>query len=94
MFTQPPVEPALRACVAGLPQVTVALGTEMTQLAEEAEEADGVRLSLRADDGAATSVRARWLLGCDGGSSSTVRGQVAIGLEDLGFDKPWLVVDL
>ena len=90
MFTQPPVEPALRACVAGLPQVTVALGTEMTQLAEVA---DGVTLSLRGDDGAATSVRARWLLGCDGGSS-TVRGQVAIGLEDLGFDKPWLVVDL
>ena len=83
----------MRACVAGLPQVTVALGTEMTQLAEVAEVADGVTLSLRGDDGAATSGRARWLLGCDG-SSSTVRGQVAIGLEDLGFDKPWLVVDL
>ena len=90
MFTQPPVERALRACVAELPNVTVALGTEMTQ---RAQDADGVTLSLRGDDGTTNNVRARWVVGCDGGSSA-VRSRVGIGLEDLGFDEPWLVVDV
>lgn len=90
VFTQPPVERALRACVAELPQATVALGTEMTQLVQDA---DGVTLSLRGDEGTTSSVRARWVLGCDGGSSA-VRSQVGIDLEDLGFDEPWLVVDV
>ena len=90
MFTQPPVERALRACVAELPNVTVALGTEMTQLAQDA---DGVTLSLRGDDGTTNNVRARWVVGCDGGSSA-VRSRVGIDLEDLGFDEPWLVVDV
>ena len=89
VFTQPPVERALRACVAELPNVTVALGTEMTQ---RAQDADGVTLSLRGDDGTTSKVRARWVVGCDGGSSA-VRSRVGIGLEDLGFDEPWLVVD-
>ena len=90
MFTQPPVERALRACVAELPNVTVALGTEVTQ---RAQDADGVTLSLRGDDGTTNNVRARWVVGCDGGSSA-VRSRVGIGLEDLGFDEPWLVVDV
>jgi 3-(3-hydroxy-phenyl)propionate hydroxylase len=38
-------------------------------------------------------VKAKYLIGCDGASSS-VRSLVGIELEDLGFDEPWLVVDV
>ena len=90
VFSQPPVERVLRDRVAELPNVTVALGTDMTALAQDA---DGVSLSLHSGDSATSSVRARWLIGCDGGGSA-VRAMTGITLEDLGFDEPWLVVDV
>ena len=90
VFTQPPVERLLRAHVAQCPTVTVALATEMTALVQDS---DGVTLTLQADGVTPRSVRARWVIGCDGGSS-TVRGQAGIALDDLGFDEPWLVVDV
>ena len=90
VFTQPPVEPLLRDCAAQLPQVAVALGTEMTSLSPDARSAT---LALQADDGTVATVRASWVIACDGGTSA-VRGQVGIELEDLGFDEPWLVVDV
>jgi 3-(3-hydroxy-phenyl)propionate hydroxylase len=90
VFTQPPVEEVLRAHVRGLPAVRVALGTEVTGLTQDA---DGVTLQLRADDGRDSVARARYVIACDG-ASSTVRGLVGIELGDLGFDEPWLVVDV
>ncbi len=36
---------------------------------------------------------ARWVVACDG-AMSPVREQLAIGLQDLGFDERWLVVDV
>jgi 3-(3-hydroxy-phenyl)propionate hydroxylase len=90
VFTQPPVERVLRERVRQLPNVQVALGTEMTDLAQDA---DGVTLSLCGADGEPRRVRARWLIACDGGASR-VRGMVGIELDDLDFDEPWLVVDL
>jgi 3-(3-hydroxy-phenyl)propionate hydroxylase len=38
-------------------------------------------------------VRARYVIACDGGSS-TVRTLLDMPLEDLDFDEPWLVVDV
>lgn len=90
VFTQPPVERALRAHVAALPNVTLALSTEVTAVTQDA---DGVTLTQRRTDGSAQAVRARWAIACDGGASF-VRGQVGIELEDLDFDEPWLVVDV
>ncbi len=90
VFTQPKVEAALRARVAQLPNVTVAQGCELRAFTQDAE---GVTLSLHTEGGAAQQVRARWLIGCDGGSS-TVRSLAGIELEDLDFDEPWLVVDV
>ena len=90
VFTQPPVERLLRARVAQLPRVTVALGTAMTALVQDA---DGATLTLQAEGQAPRTVRASWVIGCDGGSS-TVRSQAGIALDDLGFDEPWLVVDV
>ena len=90
VFTQPPVERLLRERVAQMPRVTVALATAMTALAQDA---DGVALTLQAEAEAPRQVRATWVIGCDGGSS-TVRSQAGIELDDLGFDEPWLVVDV
>jgi 3-(3-hydroxy-phenyl)propionate hydroxylase len=94
VFTQPPVERVLRERVAALANVTVALTTEVTALAQDA---DDVTLTLRrANDtgkGIEEALRARWVIACDGGASA-VRGMVGIELEDLDFDEPWLVVDV
>ncbi len=90
VFTQPPVERILRDRVAQFPNVSVALSTEVAELTQSAE---GVELTLKAADGTNSKVRARWSIACDGGAS-TVRGMVGIELEDLGFDEPWLVVDV
>ena len=90
VFTQPPVERLLRERVAQLPGVTVALGTETTALAQDDV---GVTLTQRDADGTVSTLRARWVVACDGGAS-TLRGMVGMELADLDFDEPWLVVDV
>jgi 3-(3-hydroxy-phenyl)propionate hydroxylase len=90
VFTQPPVEAALREHVSALPNVTTALGMEVFGVEQDA---DAVTLSLRSLDGESQSVRARYVVACDG-ASSFVRGAMDIALEDLDFDEPWLVVDV
>lgn len=86
VFTQPPVERILRQRLTGLPTVTLALGLAMTGCAQDT---DGVTLDY-ADGG---QVRARYAVACDGGGS-TLRSSLNVQLEDLGFDEPWLVVDV
>jgi 3-(3-hydroxy-phenyl)propionate hydroxylase len=86
VFSQPPLEQALRAAVRALPNVTVELGVVVTSLAQRAD-----RTVVRFADGRA--IEARYVIGCDG-ASSTVRTVAGINLEDLGFDEPWLVVDV
>jgi 3-(3-hydroxy-phenyl)propionate hydroxylase len=89
VFTQPPVEEALRAHARSYPEVVVELGTELEQLSHSAS---GVTLELRSDNGRRT-ITADYVIGCDGASSS-IRRQLGIDFEDLSFDEPWLVVDL
>ncbi len=86
VFNQPAVEAILRAAVAALPNVEVRLGATVTALTQTD---DGVALQFAEGSG----VRARWVIACDG-ASSTIRGLLGIELEDLGFDEPWLVVDV
>jgi 3-(3-hydroxy-phenyl)propionate hydroxylase len=90
VFTQPPVERALRARVAQMANVHVELGCEMLALRQDDA---GATLQLRAADGSERSVRAQYVIACDGGSSS-IRTQLEMPLEDLDFDEPWLVVDV
>jgi 3-(3-hydroxy-phenyl)propionate hydroxylase len=90
VFSQPPVEAALRERVAQLPGVCVELGVEVIGMQQDA---DAVALTLQREDGANTTLRARYVIGCDGASSS-VRELSGIGLEDLDFDEPWLVADV
>jgi 3-(3-hydroxy-phenyl)propionate hydroxylase len=89
VFTQPPVERALRARVAQLPNVKVDLGVGMSALAQDDE---GVTLQIDAE-GQRRTVHARYAIACDGGSSG-VRTQLDIEMQDLDFDEPWLVVDV
>ena len=89
VFSQPPVEKALRARVQQLPNVDVELGVEMTRV-----EADAHGVTLRVmQNGDSKAVRAKYLIACDGGTSP-VRTQLDMPLEDLDFDEPWLVVDV
>lgn len=88
MFHQPGLEHALRAKVADQPSVEVRLGARFVSLEQDAE---GVRAVIEGEGGAET-VRARFLVGCDGGSSP-VRTALGGALFDYGFDEPWLVVD-
>ena len=90
VFTQPPVEEALRDHAASYGSVEVSLGTELLNL-EQSET--GVTLNLRSDDGQTRTVTADYVIACDGASSG-VREQLGIALEDLVFDEPWLVVDV
>jgi 3-(3-hydroxy-phenyl)propionate hydroxylase len=90
VFTQPPVERALREHVGSLPDVTVALGQRFLGLTQDEE---GATLEVQDDDGVTRRVTARYVIGCDGASSS-VREAVGITLEDLEFDEPWLVIDV
>ncbi len=90
VFTQPAVERILRARAESHPSVTVDLGKEVSGL-DQKEQC--VAVSIRDEAGREQVVKARYVIACDG-ASSTVRRVVNIALDDLGFDEPWLVVDL
>jgi 3-(3-hydroxy-phenyl)propionate hydroxylase len=84
VFSQPAVERWLREQVARHDNVHVRLNASCNELAQDK---NGVTLSI---DGSV--VRARWVIAADGGASS-LREQLGVQLQDLGFDEPWLVVD-
>jgi 3-(3-hydroxy-phenyl)propionate hydroxylase len=90
VFTQPPVEAALRAHAAAYDSVNVELGTELLGFDQSPNH---VTLHLRDDKQATRSVTADYMIACDGASSGT-RQALGIAFEDLVFDEPWLVVDL
>lgn len=90
VFTQPRLEEVLRRHVGQLASVTLALGQSVTGL----QQGDGqATLDLQGDDGRSCTVQARYVIACDG-ASSTVRGLAGLQLDDLGFDEPWLVIDV
>ncbi|MBV9538382.1 MAG: bifunctional 3-(3-hydroxy-phenyl)propionate/3-hydroxycinnamic acid hydroxylase [Acidisphaera sp.] len=90
VFTQPPVEAALREHATHYDGIEVALGTELISL----EQCDPrVILNLRDDQGGSRVVSADYVIACDG-AASTVRQLLGLPLDDLVFDEPWLVVDV
>ena len=90
VFTQPPVEKVLREHAASHTCVDIQLGQTLVNLEQSA---DLSTLTLQADDGTTSTVKAQYVIGCDG-ASSAVRGFAGIELQDLDFDEPWLVVDV
>ncbi|MFZ6005425.1 MAG: bifunctional 3-(3-hydroxy-phenyl)propionate/3-hydroxycinnamic acid hydroxylase [Actinomycetota bacterium] len=91
MFHQPRLERALRAGVARFSNVEVHLGHEVVAL--DVTDRDVVALRVQhIESRTEEQVRARFVVGCDG-ARSFVRRALGIGLDDTGFDQPWLVVD-
>jgi 3-(3-hydroxy-phenyl)propionate hydroxylase len=91
LFHQPDVEAVLRAAVERTPAVRLRPGSEVVALTQDG---DGVDLTVRdRQSGQDRSVRAHYVLGCDG-ANSTVRRLVGAALHDLAPADRWLVVDL
>ena len=91
LFWQPLFEEILRTGVARFPSVDVWLGWEAVGLAASGQR---VGLEARAGDGRARkTVEASFVVGCDG-ARSFARSHIGAELVDLGFDQPWLVVDV
>lgn len=88
-FDQPAFETALRKRVGQLPSVTAILEAEVSAVGQDEHAA---WVDVRLVDGTTQRHRGRYLVACDGGGS-TVRRELGITMEDLGFHEPWLVVD-
>jgi 2-polyprenyl-6-methoxyphenol hydroxylase-like FAD-dependent oxidoreductase len=77
LISQYTLEPLLRKVAEATGGVTVRFGYELTGFVQDD---DGVTATLSLPDGTTRTVRAQYLLGCDGGNS-TVRARLGIGLE-------------
>lgn len=89
VFHQPNIEPILRAEVDRLPGVELRVGTTLLDFEQDT---DGVHCRVQNPDGTVETIEARWMLACDG-ATSTVRHQLGLRTENLGSDDPWLIVD-
>lgn len=89
MMYQPHIETVLHELVETLPTVEVRRGTQVTGIDQHP---DHVKVTTRDAAGTEQQVRARYVVGCDGGNS-TVRNAIGVGLDDYGFFENWLVCD-
>lgn len=87
---QPGVEAVVRMAIAKMPSVSTHLGWELRSFKDLGES---VQLELTDSEGLPQSLQARYLVGCDGGASF-VRRQLGVGVENLDYDHPWVVVDV
>lgn len=107
-FYQPLLETALADGLARYPNVTVMRGRDVTRFEQDAGGVDVFHIANEvagyakpppklgvkpAPQPGETRVRARWLVGADGGRSG-VRAQLGIGMTGKNFPNPWLVVDI
>jgi 3-(3-hydroxy-phenyl)propionate hydroxylase len=87
LFHQPALEGLLRETLAKAGVETLT-GWALDRFSEE-----GDIVTAHLTHGSETrTVTAQYLVGCDG-ANSLVRKALGIGLDDYGFDEPWLVVD-
>lgn len=88
---QPDLEKLLRDKLTSRDTAMILSGTEVTSVEDQGEE---VTLNCRnTGDGHRTLVKAKFVVGCDG-ARSLLREAIGSGMDDLGFDERWLVVDL
>ena len=88
-FVQPDAEHALREKLSEYGHADVFLAASGGSFTQDDET---VSLSVRSETRGEFTIKARYLVGCDG-ANSFVRKQLGIGLEDLAFDEWWMVVD-
>ena len=89
-YYQPAMEAALIARGERLPGVRVLRGHEAVDFTD-----DGTGVTLVAEDAAGNrvTVRAHYLVGCDG-ANSVVRERLGVGFTELGFSHDWLTCDV
>jgi 3-(3-hydroxy-phenyl)propionate hydroxylase len=88
LFYQPQLESILREGLRRFPSVEVRLGQEVRSV----RQAEGMCVVAASGRGGGLEIEAPVVLACDG-ASSTVRKALGIGLDDIGFEERWLVVD-
>jgi len=88
-FHQPTLERHFHDGLKRFPNVVPVYGAEVTGITQDAE---GARLHYLMRDGAAGEIRARYVIGCDGGRSF-VRKEAELALDTADFDEAWVVVD-
>ncbi|MEM9620042.1 MAG: bifunctional 3-(3-hydroxy-phenyl)propionate/3-hydroxycinnamic acid hydroxylase [Pseudomonadota bacterium] len=93
MFDQPELEGFLREHALADPRVASYVGYRATAVTQDADTAQLSIEPVDDDNPAVESVRARYLLACDG-ASSFVRRSLQIDWVNLGYDHDWLVVDV
>ncbi|SEH00858.1 3-(3-hydroxy-phenyl)propionate hydroxylase [Nonomuraea solani] len=91
MFDQPDLERLMRDNLTSLPTVKLLGGHELLHL--HTGRATSVTVHIRRPDGAEASLRAPYVIGCDG-ANSTVRHRLGLTSDDLGFDQRWLIADI
>jgi len=90
-FHQPELEAVLREGLARFANVDMRLQSEVTGIAQDA---NGTTLAVReTGSGQTSTVRARYVVGCDG-ARSPVRQHMGSAMLDLGLRQPWLVFDV
>jgi 3-(3-hydroxy-phenyl)propionate hydroxylase len=91
LFDQPELEALLRASAQRFGQLTIRQNAEVTSVTQDG---DGVRVDITDPrTGVKDSVRAEYVLGCDG-ANSQIRACTRTVMRDLGFTQRWLVVDV
>ena len=80
LISQYTLEPLLRSIVEALPTVSVRFACELRSFSQDA---DSVTASVQPNDAPEETIRASYLVGCDG-ASSTVRKQLGISLQGEG----------
>lgn len=89
MMHQPGIERAIRGRIERDPNVDLRTSVRFTALQDDG---GSVRSTWTGPDGE-FEIRSAFLIGCDG-ARSLVRESLGVKFEDLGFDEPWLVLDL
>ena len=89
LFHQPSFETSVRNRLVELADVRVMLGSEVVELEQDSEK---VVTTIRTPD-SSLRIDSQYLVGCDG-AKSFVRRWIDAPMRDLGFDEPWLVVDV
>jgi len=88
---QPTLEAMFDAQVQAQPTVELNLGWEVKEVSQTADYAE--MTAVERASGTARTVRAQYLIGCDG-ANSVVRRAIGGELEDRGFEADWLVIDI